>query len=118
VHALPAQQGWPAPPQSAQLPLRHTVPAAEHESGSQQGSPAAPHEAHALFTHTTPLAVHCALPLPPPPAPGQHACPAPPHVPQLPLVHVPVMPVQVEPAAVHWWFTQQPVPQPFASQQG
>jgi hypothetical protein len=66
-----------------------------------------------LFEHTTPLAVHC--PLPPPPV--QHACPEPPHVPQLPFAHVPPMPGQLELAVTHRWFTQQPPPQSFASQQ-
>jgi hypothetical protein len=41
--------------------------------------------------------------------PPQHAWPAPPQVPQLPLVHVPPMPPgQVEPAPVHTPPTQQP----------
>src|SRR5271165_4458316 len=60
-------------------------------------------------------AVHCPR-LPPPCPPGQQACPAPPHVPQLPLVHVPPMTGHAEAAAVQFPFTQQPFPQPLASQ--
>src|SRR5271165_4182022 len=60
-------------------------------------------------------AVHCPR-LPPPCPPGQQACPAPPHVPQLPVVHVPPMTGHAEAAAVQFPFTQQPFPQPLASQ--
>jgi hypothetical protein len=115
VHALPAQQGWPAAPHCAQLPLLHARPAPVHVSGSQQGWPAAPHATQLLFAHTTPEAVHC--PLPPPPPPGQHACPAPPHVPQLPFVHVPPMFGQLDAAVTHVLLTQQPPPQSLAAQQ-
>lgn len=50
--------------------------------------------------------------------PAQHICPAPPQLPQLPFVHDPPMPGHVEPAAVQVPFTQQPLPQPLASQHG
>jgi hypothetical protein len=39
---------------------------------------------------------------------GQHGCPAPPHVPQLPPEQVPRTPPQGCPAATHVAFTQQP----------
>jgi hypothetical protein len=68
-----------------------------------------------LFTQTTPLAVHC---MPFPIGEAQHIWPAPPHIPQLPPLHVPPMLGHIEPAAEHVPLTQQPPPQPFASQQG
>jgi hypothetical protein len=70
---------------------------------------------HWLFAHTTPDAVHC-RPLPFI-LPGQQAWPAPPHIPQLPALQVPPM-EHAEAAAVHAPLTQQPPPQPFASQHG
>jgi hypothetical protein len=48
------------------------------------------------LVQVTPPAVHC--PLPPPPM--QHICPAAPHVPQAPLVHVPPIVGHVAPLGV------------------
>jgi hypothetical protein len=46
----------------------------------------------------------------------QHACPAPPHMPQLPFVHVPPICGHIELAVTHARFTQHPPAQPFAAQ--
>jgi hypothetical protein len=44
--ALPAQQGWPVPPQAAHLPAAQTVPAALHVFPAQQAWLAAPQAEH------------------------------------------------------------------------
>lgn len=72
-----------------------------------------PHGAHIPPWQTAPPAVHVP---PTPPAPPQQAWPTAPHVPQLPLVHVPVNPVHVLPMPMHELVpgvapgTQQPPP--------
>jgi hypothetical protein len=59
VHALPAQQIWPAPPHWAQMPaLLQAVPAATQVLLLQQAWPAPPHTAHELAMHVTAEAVH------------------------------------------------------------
>jgi hypothetical protein len=130
VHALPAQHGWPGPPQTAQVPpfwpeqtepvshwrpgqharpgppqvvqvlLRHAAPTAVQVLLPQHVSPSPPHGAHWPATQALPAAVQL--------EPGQHASPRPPQVPQLPAVQVPRPAPHDAPAPRHWPPTQQP----------
>jgi hypothetical protein len=95
VQVLLAQQGWPAPPQAAQVPA----------------------------TQATWLAVQKVVVLPPVVI-EQQGWPAPPQVPQLPPAQVPGRFGQAAPAAEQTLLTQQPtgpplatLPQPLPTQQ-
>lgn len=112
VHAPPAQQGWPAPPQSAQSPAPvQVVPAWVQEFPLQHMFPAVPHVAQVPPAQVVPVSVQL-LPL-------QQALPVVPQVVlQAPAVQVPAMPGHMSPALVQSVFTQQPpAPQEFPAQQ-
>jgi hypothetical protein len=81
LHVRPAQQGWPEPPQAAQVP----------------------------FAHATPLAVQMSPP-PPPPA-AQQACPLPPQAPHDPLAQVPPIEQPEPDAVQISFTQQPPLPQ-------
>jgi hypothetical protein len=107
VHMLPAQHGWPMPPQVVQfmLPGSQARPVPQKSFGRQHGCPMPPHAAQLLFRHSVSGAVHVLL--------AQHAWLASPHVPpwQPPFVQTPPFCGQFEAAATQVWPTQQP---PFA----
>jgi hypothetical protein len=85
-----------------QLPLLQVVPPAVHVL-PQHGCPAPPHATHVVpAPQVAPVAVH--------EPPGQQVCVKPPHVPQLPLEHVPPTPGHVAAGATHALFTQHPPP--------
>jgi hypothetical protein len=70
----------------------------------QHGSPPAPQWTHILLArlHSWLAAVQT--------LPAQHICPVPPQVPQLPFMHVPVMPGHMFPEPVQKPAMQQPPP--------
>ena len=79
VQVLPAQQGWPTPPQIWQVPeaAAQAVPGVEHEFPEQHGWPVAPQAMQLLFRHSVPLAEQT---LPP-----QQGWLRPPHATQFPF---------------------------------
>jgi hypothetical protein len=73
LHALPAQQDWPAPPHGAQVPLLpHTRVPVLQVRLAQQASPLLPHERQRPPLHTAPAPVQV--------SPAQQASPRAPQV--------------------------------------
>ncbi len=100
---MPAQQGWPAPPQVAHtLLVRPQAREGPQERLPQQGWPAPPQIAQLPFAQVTDGAVHTLS--------GQHPSPDPPQVPQAPLAQIPPLPGHAEPLPVQTLFRQQPPP--------
>jgi hypothetical protein len=100
VHVAGLQQGSAIPPHATHDPPRHRsdVP---HDPSEQHDWPAPPQDAHCPLSQTTLAAVH---PI------AQQACPAAPHPPQLPLVHVAAsVKAQMEPEPAQRPATQQPM---------